>query len=303
MLLNVAGIVFFIGFLQARGSLRHVKKERNLIAHNLSLLSGQSRVTTVLNSDDLVKCHFVSHFDGQPDDFAYLPPRNTSSPTGFDMVVYLHGMGSTYLEPFVCPDAQSIAGLIVSRNPNLVFVSLNYRRGWSWGNDAAICDISQNIREVMQRYPINRIVLMGTSMGGSTSLTYCAVAPPDIKAKIAGAVSSEGAGDLARLYSKTGNDAIRPALVNAFGGTPETVPDRYSRQSFLPNLVHLSPGVRVAVISATRDKVVPREFQKEIQSALQERKVQSRLLEVEGGHGVPAADYYLSGLTFVLTGS
>lgn len=303
VILNVAGIIFFIGFLKAQGTIKHVKRERNQIAQNLSVLSGQSRVSEALASDDLVKCQFISHFDGQEDTFAFMPPRNpTAGHDGFDMVVYLHGMGSTFLEPFVCPDKESIAQAATSHNRRLVFLSLNYRRAWSWGNDAAISDISQNIREMMQRYPISRIILMGTSMGGCTALTYCALAPADIKAKICGAVSSEGAGDLALLYEKTGNNMIRPALVNAFGGTPEAVPDRYARQSFLPNLAQLPKTARIALISARRDSIVPPEFQIEIKERLLERDFETRLIEVDAQHGIPPVSCYLDGLEFVLAG-
>ena len=299
-LLNLVGIFFFVWFLQTANHLKHIKREKNVIAHNLALMRGQNRVNDVLASDNVIKCNFISHFDGQEDTFAVLPPRAPKPEAGYDLVVYLHGMGSTFLEPFVSPENQTIAKTICDSRPDLIFASLNYRRAWSWGNDAAISDISQNIRELLQRYPVNQIVIVGTSMGGCTSLTYTALAPEDVKAKIIGAVSSEGAGDLARLFKETKNASIPNALINAFGGRPEAVPDRYAKQSFLSNIGGLKGNMRFAIISATRDTIVPPAFQKELVDILEKRKNATRLFEFNGGHGVPPANYYLEGLDFVL---
>lgn len=300
-LLNLVGIFFFVAFLQSSAHLRHVKREKNIIAQNLSLMKGQNRVNDVLNATDVIKTTFVSHFDGQEDSFAVLPPRGVKPPEGFDLIVYLHGMGSTFLEPFVCPESQPIARSICNANPDLIFSSLNYRRAWSWGNDAAISDITQNIREVMQQYPVHRIIMVGTSMGGCTALTYTAIAPDDVKEKIIGAVSVEGSGDLARLFHETKNKSIPTALFNAFGGPPEMVPDRYAKQSFLANIDKLGADTRFAIISANRDTIVPPQFQKELSHVLEKRNNATRFIEINSAHGVPPADVYLEGLKFVLS--
>lgn len=300
MLLNLVGLFFFVWFLQTSAHLRHVKREKNVIQQNMALMRGQKNVNDILNSDKVIKSTFVSQFDGQEDSFAVLPPRAPKPISGYDLVIYLHGMGSTFLEPFVCPDSQPIAKTVCDSRPDIIFASLNYRRAWSWGNDAAIADISQNIRELMQRYPVNRIVIVGTSMGGCTALTYTALAPEDIKTKIIGAVSSEGAGDLARLFKETKNNTIPPALINAFGGRPEAVPERYAKQSFLSNIEHLKGEMRFAIISATRDTIVPPSFQKELVSVLEKKNLAARLIEVNSGHGVPPANLYADGLDFVL---
>jgi predicted esterase len=300
VLLNAAGIVFFVLYLQTASHLKSVKREKNNFVQNLALLKGQNKVNEILHSDQVIKSTFVSHFDGQEDSFAVLPPRSPKPEAGYDMIVYLHGMGSTFLEPFVTPESAPISKRICDSHPDLIFASLNYRRAWSWGNDAAIADITQNIRELMQRYPVNRIILIGTSMGGCTSLTYTALAPDDVKAKIIGAVSVEGAGDLARLFHETKNTSIPNALINAFGGRPEAVPERYAKQSFLSNIEQLKGHMRFAIISATRDTIVPPSFQQELMTVLKNRNLEAHLIEVNSGHGIPPAEYYSEGLDFVL---
>ena len=299
-LFNLVGVFFFVFYLQTANHLKHVKREKNIIAQNMALIKGQNKVNEILNSDQVIKSTFISHFDGQEDSFAVMPPRSPKPPDGFDLVIYLHGMGSTFLEPFVTPEQEPIAKRICDNNPSIVFASLNYRRAWSWGNDAAISDITQNIREIMQRYPVKRIIIAGTSMGGCTALTYTALAPQDVQAKIIGAVSSEGTGDLARLFKETKDRSIPQALTNAFGGMPDMVPERYAKQSFLPNIDQLKGPMRFAIISATRDTVVPASCQKELVAVLEKRNLPCRLIEINSGHGVLPAEYYAQGLDFVL---
>lgn len=300
VIFNLVGVFFFVWFLQTAAHLHHLKKEKNILAQSAALLAGQNKVNEILNSDQIIKSTFISHADGQEDTYAVLPPRAPKPDKGFDLVIYLHGMGSTYLEPFVNADAEAIAKQICDNRPTIIFASLSYGRAFSWGNDAAISDISQNIRELMQRYPVNNIVIMGSSMGGCTALSYTTLAPDDIKAKIIGAVSSEGAGDLTQLYKETDAKSIPNALTNAFGGTPDTVPLYYLKHSFLHNLDKVNGNMRFAIISATKDVIVPPRFQKDVISMLEKRNFVTRLLEVDEGHGTAPANLYAQGLDFVM---
>ncbi len=211
-------------------------------------------------------------------------------------------MGSNYLEPFVAPHGDPIADGIMRRSPSVVFLSCSYRNHASWGNDPALSDITQNIREICQQYPIRKIVLMGTSMGGCIALTYAELAPPDIKDLLAGVVSVESAGDLAQLYHESKHTGIPNAMLFAFGGTPEQVPERYDRRSFIKNLDHLPKTVRVVEISAKDDELVPPRFQHAIVDALRAKNYAVQLIEVDGGHGAPPSEFYVRGFDYVTAG-
>lgn len=303
LVMNAAGIVFFVFYLTTSGRLRHVTRERNQLRQNLNVVQGASLAHQVLASppERFEKRTFFSHFDGQPDTYAFMPPvYHGVNSTKYTLVVYLHGMGSTFLEPFIYPQDTPIYSVISSQVPNVIPLSCNYRKASSWGNDAAMTDISQNIRELSQQFPVEKIVMMGSSMGGCVALSYAAQAPDDIKAKITGVVSAESAGDLIQLYKKSKDGSIRPALINAFGGTPEQVPETYRKQSFLANIDGLPKHTRVFVISARRDDIVPPAFQRDIVKALDERKIVNKLVEVDMQHGVPSSTYYIDGLNFVM---
>lgn len=300
VLLNIAGLVFFIGFLSLQGHYKSVRRERNQMAHNLNVIRGAGLINAVMESDHVAKRSFISHVDGQTDNFALLAPVLKAPSKNITLFVYLHGMGSNYLEPFFYPENAPVSDAIVQHIPGSAFLSCSYRGQASWGNEAAMSDITQNIRQVCQEYPVSRIVLIGTSMGGCTVLTYAAIAPSDIKEKLCGVVSVESAGDLVALYKETEHPALAPAMIAAFGGTPEQIPAVYKSRSFLGNIDAFPKQVKVAVISARQDDIVPPDLQKKIVEELDKRQVSSKLIEIDGGHGAPPASVYMDGLDFVL---
>ncbi len=295
LLLNVAGLVFFIGFLNVNNKYRAVKRQHHTLEGTLNIL----RATALMpggSTSDLYRRSFVSQADGRPDNFALIPPTCTAPYTDLTLVVYLHGMGSSYMEPFQMPPGEPLADAITTRDSHIIFLSLSYRGESSWGSNLSMSDISQNIREAAAQFPIKRIIVMGTSMGGCTALTYCEQAPADIKDKITGVVSVESAGDLTELYRTSHHPTIQPALIAALGGTPEQVSGEYKSRSFLYNLDKLPRGLHVVVVSARGDEIVPPQLQKDVTTALEKLGQPAKLIEIDGGHRSPAASVYLEAL-------
>lgn len=301
LLLNGAGIFFFVAFLNVAARSKELKRERDEIVRNITVM----RAAGVLSpeGESVIRKVYRSHVDGSEDAFGMLAPLAPPPARDLTLVVYMHGMGSNFLEPFVSPADQTIANAIATRDPSVVFMSVNYRGKASWGNEAAISDINQNIRQVMEEYPIDKIILVGTSMGGCTVLNYATKAGTDIKAKLRGIVSVESAGDLVLLYKGTNHPAVQGAMIEAFGGTPEQKPDAYLDSSFLHNIANLPKAVNVAVISAKQDQIVPPRLQRDIVEALNKQGVHVKLIEVDEGHGAPEASVYLSGVDFAKSGS
>lgn len=296
-LFNIAGLVFFICFLKMQGEHKRLRRERDVMAQNLTVVRAGGAVEESVAPQNFSKRTFYSLRDGQADTYAFQPPSMVD-PSDNTLLVYLHGMGSNYLEPFLYPHGETIAQSIMSHYAHTAILSCNYRQEASWGTDLAMDDISQNIRQIEQEYPIKNIILMGTSMGGCTALTYATQAPPEIKSKIKGIVSVEGAGSLKELAELSGNPVVKLAIQSAMGGTYDQVPATYERKSFLPNAGALPNGVKVAVISAKQDVIVPPQLQTKIVDALEQRRIPVRLIMVDGGHGCPPAPIYVQGLDF-----
>lgn len=257
-------------------------------------------ISEIKVTSNVRKRTFISHIDGVEDMFAVQQPL---SPQGTDhpLVVYLHGMGSNYMEPFIFPTKENpMATGFAKRWPKLCVLSCSYRQEASWGNDKAMSDITQNIREVEQQFPINKIVIAGTSMGGGSALTYAVEAPPDIKKKIIGLVCVEGTGDLAELYNTTHSPQIKSAIKDAFEGTPDQKKELYERKSFVGNIDRLSANVRVAVVSALKDDVVPASLQSKIVETLKKANRPVHFITVNTPHAVPSVDVYVEALAFAL---
>lgn len=303
LLLNAAGIVFFILFLTEHGHYKSARKEKALLERNLAVVQSAGVINQINqgnSSDPVQKRSFVSRLDGQVDTNAFQPPQFTPGALDYVLVVYLHGMGSNQMEPFVTPAGQSMASAMTRDNPRVGVLSLNYRHEASWGNDTATEDIVQNIREAMQEYPFKSIVMMGTSMGACVSLNFAATAPEDIRSKIIGAICIEGAGDLTSLFNRTSVEAVKQAMMIAYGGAPDQVGHVYQRKSFQSNIAGLPHGARVYVLSAKGDRVVPPELQKDIVDHLSKAGIQNHFDEVEGGHEAPPAQYYTRAISYVL---
>ena len=184
-----------------------------------------------------------------------------------------------------------------------MIASLSCRGPSAWANDNAVADINQNIHELLYRYPISKIVIMGTSMGGCSALAYSYLAADDIKAKMIGVVAAEPAGDLALLYDKTHSQIVKSGLIGAFGGDPQLQSQGYYSRSILNNTAKIAPNMRFAIVSAKQDSVIPPQFQEAIMNSLKDNKISCTLIEVDEKHGMPPASVFVTGLDFVVLGN
>ncbi len=207
---------------------------------------------------------------------AFLPAKKQSS-KGSVLVVYLHGLFSNCGQGFEIPSKYPFAFGTTEAFPNISFFSCDYGRLGSWCNSEGYEDITCCIEEISKRHPVSKIIMTGTSMGGCTALTYATNAPKDIRDKIIGVLAIYAAGDLTRLYEETKSIEVREALEKAFDGTPIKAKELYSKASFIPNLPKLSPGTRVYIISALKDKVIPPKLQNELVEKLQATNIPTRI--------------------------
>ncbi|MFN8656035.1 MAG: prolyl oligopeptidase family serine peptidase [Candidatus Obscuribacterales bacterium] len=316
-LFNVAGLVFMIGYIDARGDVKQLKKQRQQIEQNLAMAQssalakernpgGSPTGNASAPNPELersIERKFASHLDGVEDQFRVLLPQWSGGPREYTLLVYLHGMGSTELEPFLVPSDTSIARGLTSVDRNTCIISCSCRKKQAWGNDAAVADITQNIRNVMYELPFKRIVICGTSMGGCTALNYAASAPPDIKEKISGIICVEGAGDVAGIYHQTHTDVIRTAMAEAFGGTPEQVPQVYAAKSFINKIDKVQAGTRFALVTTSADTVVPAALQMDVVQRLKATNHPVKQFELAGEHHVPPWTTFADAYRFVLNGS
>lgn len=291
-----------LGILLSKSS----KQAKNLKVEKTKLLSQVISLSTGKSADQidgkqrLYRRDFVSHYDSQPDSYVLAPPLFAPKDNKYTLLVYLHGMGSNYMEPYIVLKKEPIVDKIHEKYPSIIFTSLNFGKQTAWGNDKSISDITQNISELTHAYPVHKIILVGTSMGGSVALNYVSQAPDAIKSRITGVVSVEGTGDLAALYNLTKKSVVKLGIARAMGGSPAQTPAAYEKASLLKHLDLVPKTIKFSIVSAKKDKTVPSSLQKNLHERLVENGYQNKFIEIDTGHEFPKPEVYLEALEFTI---
>jgi pimeloyl-ACP methyl ester carboxylesterase len=217
------------------------------------------------------------------------------------LLFYFHGLGQTFTEPFKLPAKKTFAQSALEEYPFLTIAACNYSEKIVWYNADNLTSATCGINHILSQMPTARIVLAGTSMGGCAALTYAATAPAEIRNRIIGVVAIYACGDLTKLYQLTQEKRATDGLLSGFGGPPERNLERYNRASLIPNLTGLSKNMRVYLISANRDVVIPTVMQDELYKVLLADNIACKLETFEGTHlGFPVSGSFERGLHFVL---
>lgn len=304
--LDIAGMVFFFLYMGNQSKLKGIKKERDVLTSNINQMGNINafKQGELGEKGAPEREYFVAEIDGAESLYALSPPMIPQAKEHSYLMLYFHGMGSTYMEPYMAPVDKPIAHALRERLQSATFLSVDYRGKTSWLNDKALADTNQNVRAVLNRYPTEKIIVVGTSMGGASALAYSFLAAPDIKEKIVGVIACEAAGDLAELFKTTNSKIVQAGLAEALG-LPEQN-QAYKRHSLFERLKD-SEGkeglkkIRFAVLSANQDDVVPVKMQKDIVAALQKEGIASELISFDEKHGVPPSSQYLKGLEYILS--
>lgn len=238
----------------------------------------------------------------------YIAPSKGILGLGDDsaLVVYLHGLSANWQQPFQFPWKHTYADTVSHFRPGITFMSMQYGSQGQWIDKGAFEDITCGIRTILEKYPSDKIVLAGCSMGASSALTYAANAPDDLKKKIVGIVAMYPAGDFAELHDKTTTKVVKLALEGCFGGKPDNpeAKKRYLALSPIANLDRFPATTRVAVISASEDVTIPPKLQETLVEALKKRNVSTRFESVKSSHELPPPhNSFYDALKFAVDGN
>jgi pimeloyl-ACP methyl ester carboxylesterase len=206
------------------------------------------------------------------------------------LVMYFHGLGSDCSEPFVAPSVKdSVAVRILGALDNVAIRCATSDATTVLTGKDNYESVTGIIQKTMKDNPsINQVVLCGSSLGGYEALAYLHYAPKDVLDQITGVISVEPADDLFELYELTASDPVRAVLRQAFDGEPRTKFSTYQDHSLpvLLSTVHRKAPLKVCVVSATQDRVVPPFQQRRLVRTLREMKFDAQLLEINSQHGV-----------------
>lgn len=227
----------------------------------------------------------------------------TNSITPNFLVVYFHSYGGNFMEPFDLPSPRdSIAKALLKDIPGVAIQTIDRDSFAALNGSDGYRGVTQLISQRLAEHAsFKHIVLCGTSLGAYESIAYMHYAPQDIFEKVSGIISVEPTDDLAELYWKTGSPKVKQLLYTAFGGDPLQEPDYYRSHSVKTLYKNFPerPEVKVCVVSAKRDRVVPPAQQKRLCNTLRQKKFKVTLVEIDRTHSVADPITYGDALHYV----
>ena len=194
---------------------------------------------------DVEDVSFKAECDGTVQKYVRLLAKNFDESKSHDLVIGLHGHGSNRWQ---FADQTKLTGLAIRNTAikyNMIVVCPDYRATTSWMGPKAEADLLQIIEDMKKQYKIDKVILSGGSMGGSSTLTFAAMHPELID----GAVSINGTANHLEYTN------FQAAISASFGGSKKEIPLEYKKRSaeYWPESFTMPLGVAVS----GKDTIVP----------------------------------------------
>ena len=199
---------------------------------------------------------FWSRLDGSREPYLLASPSGERRPRG--LAIYLHGHGSGLEQGWILETYSGCFArlrLELDRR-SLAYATLNYRGKTSWMNPAAASDLSQLIDLLRVQLAVERVFLIGGSMGGSSALAFAALHCE----KLDGLIALCPAPDIGAFHawSRTRGNPVSQELADAieasYGGTPQAVPHLFEQRS---SLRHPGTNLPLVVVHGDQDALIP----------------------------------------------
>lgn len=164
---------------------------------------------------------FTAKVDGSSQRYVEMRPRGFDPAKQIHLLIALHGHGGDRWQ-YVQSDINECRGARdTAARHGLLFVSPDYRAATSWMGPKAEADLVQIIEELRRNYRIGKLILVGSSMGGSSALTFAVLHPEMID----GVCSQKATANHVEFAN------YQDDIAESFGGTKGQVPREYEKRS------------------------------------------------------------------------
>jgi pimeloyl-ACP methyl ester carboxylesterase len=218
---------------------------RNLLPLLLLSLTLTSTSFAAEKFAEPIDVSFTAESDGTTQKYVVLLPDDFDHQQTYSVMIALHGHGSDRWQ-FIDSDRDECrSARDVALKYNMLFVSPDYRAKTSWMGPAAESDLVQIIKELKSKYQLNHTILVGGSMGGSSSLSFCAMHPELIDA----------IGSMNGTANHLEYEKFQEFIQASFGGTKQQIPAEYKKRSaeYWPERFTMP----LALTTGGQDTVVP----------------------------------------------
>lgn len=167
-----------------------------------------------------IEVEFSARFDGTTQRYVEMRPVGFDPETETHVMIALHGHGGDRWQ-YIRDDIDECRGARdVAARRRMLLVSPDYRTD-SWMGPAAEADVVQIIEELRAKHKIGEIILVGSSMGGASALTFAALHPDMI----------DGVCAQKALANYIEFERYQDTVSASFGGTKDEVPWEYEKRS------------------------------------------------------------------------
>ena len=188
---------------------------------------------------------FHAKIDSTEQRYVEILPVAFDANTEHDLIIGLHGHGSDRWQFATDTRSECSAYRQFAAKYNMIAVSPDYRAKTSWMGPKAEADIVQIIRDLKVKFKIGRIFIVGSSMGGTSALTFAV-----LHSNLLNGVTSMN-GHANHLEYENFQDAI----TESYGGTKVQVLQEYKKRSaeYWPEKLNIP----IAFTVSGNDKSVP----------------------------------------------
>lgn len=229
---------------------------------------------------------FIAEIDGSVQHYIEILPEQFDPLESYDLVIGLHGHGSDRWQFAIDERAECSAFRAFAEKYSMVIITPDYRAKTSWMGPEAEADMVQIIQNLKNKYKIDRIFLIGGSMGGASALTFASIHPE----LISGVVSLNGHANFLEY------NHFQEAISESFGGSKQIIPEEYKKRSaeYWPEKMTMP----VAFTIGMSDTIVPpgsiirfAEVLKEIGREVWLNKVETRGHETDFDSAIDAMEF------------
>lgn len=234
---------------------------------------------------------FKAEVDGTEQFYMEMLPDDFNQKKIYDLIIGLHGHGSDRKQFAIDGRTECSSFRAFAEKYGMIAVTPDYRAATSWMGPKAEADTVQIISDLKKKYKINRVFIVGASMGGTSVLTFAAL-HPDI---VDGVTSMNGHANHVEY------NQFQDAIATSFGGTKDKMRKEYKKRSaeFYAKILTMP----IAFTVSDNDTLVPPASTLRLAKDL--KKLKRKILVIDrptGGHSTSYKDA-IEAMEFMLSSS
>jgi pimeloyl-ACP methyl ester carboxylesterase len=222
---------------------------------------------------------FQAKADGTEQFYMEILPANFDQNKIYDVIIGLHDRGADRSQFATDGRPECAAFRAVAAQYGMIAITPDFRAKASWMGPKAEADVVQIIHDLKNKYKINRVFVVGVSMGGTASVTFSAIHPDMVD----GATSMNGHANHLEFAG------FQDEIAASFGGSKNAIPMEYKKRSaeYWPKVLTMP----IAFTVGGKDTVVPPESTIRLAENLKKMNRKVLLLQrPDGGHSTDFED-------------